>query len=1327
MSRRAKLLLRCVGAAVALCLIAVLSGIAVLRSAWFQDRVRERIVSEVERGTGGRAEIGSFRFDWHTMTAEVAPFVLHGLEPSDARPLFRADSIRVGLKIVSMIERSIDIQSLAVEKPELTIVVRPDGSTNLPQPRIPRTPGSLAEQVLKLAIRRVALNNGFIEYNQQRFPLQVHGEHLTASLVYDFQGPRYHGDISFSPLHVTAGLANDLSFDLSASVAIDKEGVRILQSQLRMPHSNVDLSGTMLNWASPVADLAVRANIAVADVQRPLALEFSDRGDVAFNGRLSFSASGLRLAGRTAGRGIDLRTSSFNLDGASFSANTVLTQSGVDLTGAVFSALGGSFQGRVAIDHWKNFLVDGQARDISIRQLVQAQTARVPPWEGTLGGPLSASGALTAQGVRDVVAEAVVDIAPVASGAGVSGRLDVNYDQAAGVLRLGQSQITLGQSRVTVEGTLGQVLSVNVDSPDLDELMPLLALARVEPPDRIPVTLAGGSSARVTATVQGPLDDPAIRGHAELGAFVYAKQNFNHLAANFQLTRRSLDVHDLDVTHDQMQLNGHGQLGLRDWRVASASEVAGAFSVRDGDLARLIAEARKTWPASGSFSGSFTLAGTYGRPVVQGRANATNVTAWREHFTSAQVDFRYTPDSIEVTSGAADAARGHVQFSGEWQTDGALAFQVSGAGVSLEDIAHVRDLGGALGGKAELTASGTARVAKQHVDLQSLKGSLAVRDATVNGKPLGTFSIAAGTTGDTLKVTAEGNLRESQVRASGEWKLESNYPGNAKLDFAPVSFATIDGIVSAARNEPPHDLPFCGTVTGSASLSGPLADTAQLHGEVRLERVQMTPNPDVQGRAAAPDVTLQNASPVVLAVTQTGADIRDARFSATDTELEVRGRIGLGAQNPWNAVVNGSINLRILQLFNSDLLASGRSTVRATIRGSLDNPQLNGSLELQNASLYLADLPNGVDKANGVIVFDRTRATIQTLSAETGGGRISFTGFVGFAAPLLTYHVGARADDVRYRSQGASVTVDAALDLTGTSKSSLVSGNMTVSKASFNPSTDIGSILAQAGKPVSTPAESNPYFQGLQFDLRVESAANLELQTSLARGVQAEANLHITGTPQRPVVIGNLSVSQGRVEFFGNHYTINRGEVHFYNQLKIDPVVDLDLETRERGVTVDIILNGPLNRLNLSYRSDPPLKSEQIVALLTVGRTPNAPGELSSTQASGQTGFLSSGSNALLQQAITAPSNGRLEQFFGVSHIKIDPQDSDITSVPQAHLSLEQQISKDVTLTYTTNLARTQEQFIQFEWDLSSNWSVVAVRDENGFFGVDFQYRKRFK
>ena len=46
---------------------------------------------------------------------------------------------------------------------------------------------------------------------------------------------------------------------------------------------------------------------------------------------------------------------------------------------------------------------------------------------------------------------------------------------------------------------------------------------------------------------------------------------------------------------------------------------------------------------------------------------------------------------------------------------------------------------------------------------------------------------------------------------------------------------------------------------------------------------------------------------------------------------------------------------------------------------------------------------------------------------------------------------------------------------------------------------------------------------------------------------------------------------------------------------------------------------------------------------------------------------------------------------------------------------------------YITNLARTNEQIWRIQWDINRRWSAIATREENGVFGIDFQYRKRFK
>lgn len=107
--------------------------------------------------------------------------------------------------------------------------------------------------------------------------------------------------------------------------------------------------------------------------------------------------------------------------------------------------------------------------------------------------------------------------------------------------------------------------------------------------------------------------------------------------------------------------------------------------------------------------------------------------------------------------------------------------------------------------------------------------------------------------------------------------------------------------------------------------------------------------------------------------------------------------------------------------------------------------------------------------------------------------------------------------------------------------------------------------------------------------------------------------------------------------------------------------------------------------------------------------------------------FLATGANTLISQAIATPVSSRLQRFFGVSKLKIDPMLTGLEGTPQARLTIEQQISPNITLTYVTNLTETQQQIVRLEWDFSRQWSVVAVRDANGIFGIDFNYKKRFK
>ena len=209
-------------------------------------------------------------------------------------------------------------------------------------------------------------------------------------------------------------------------------------------------------------------------------------------------------------------------------------------------------------------------------------------------------------------------------------------------------------------------------------------------------------------------------------------------------------------------------------------------------------------------------------------------------------------------------------------------------------------------------------------------------------------------------------------------------------------------------------------------------------------------------------------------------------------------------------------------------------------------------------------------------------------------------------------------------------------------------------------------------------------------------------------------------------MLGRVNVTQGELVFFGNKYSISQGSVSFFNPGKIEPVLNVDLETKARGVDVVLTLSGPLNKLNVTYRSDPPLQFSDILALLATGRTPSDPTLAINSNGQSQS-FDQLGANTLIGQAIANPVAGRLQRFFGVSRIKIDPQLTGITGSPQARLTIEQQVTPEILFTYITDVSSTSTQLIRVEWAFNPNWSAILIREENGYVGLDFAYKKRFK
>ncbi|MCP5115533.1 MAG: hypothetical protein GY953_32300, partial [bacterium] len=1059
----------------------------------------------------------------------------------------------------------------------------------------------------------------------------------------------------------------------------------------------------------------------------PLGLPVEPEGKANVDGEIELSGSDYGLSARVDGSGLAWQRDRISVPGIGFSADVEADQSAIRVTSLHATALEGSVEGEADVILGQSLRLEGMLDDLAIDRLTPSLRMDNVAYSGVLSGPFEITAKL-GDATSNAAATATLSIMPAPGEHPLEGEVAIEYRQSTGGIRFGPSGIATRSSSIDFSGSIAEGIAVTLETENLDDFLPAMALAMEQTPESFPVKLESGTAA-INGTLAGTWTEPAFNGHLSTGPVSWQGHQVDRLTVDADANANRLQVSNLSLFQERARLRGDGEIALDNWSVNGDSAISGELSLTGAGVKRLLEQAGQEADVDGTLSAAARLGGSVDKPDVLARVHITTPTAYGENFEQLDAELRYLPGRLELNSGILARERGVINFSGayehpadDWKT-GELDFETSGQSLTLAGWTAIREFREGLDASLSWDLKGAAGIQEAKPRLTSLSGALALGDLALEDRRMGDLQLQASTRGTNVSVDGSAVLTGSKIALGAEWSLRGNSFGLGQVSFTGLSFDSLKDV--GLFGGPDADIYIAGEMDGEVGFTGPILEPRLWRGMAKVTRLEVIPTAG-DAPESEQDLTLRNSGPLIFAIDPKGISIESARMVSEKTDLNATGTLAFGRKNPWNLALKGTMELSVLSAMKSDLLASGTSTIDTVVRGSLLEPQVNGRLEFENASFHLQDLPNGLEQVNGAIIFDRTRATFESFSSRSGGGDLELAGFILFGGEELVYRLQANAAGVRVRyPEGVSTVFDASLDFTGTSTRSLLSGEVSVTRAAFNPSTDLGSMLAETASPMPPAEITNPFLRGMGFDIKVVTAGGAEFMTSLTRDIEMEADLVLRGGPARPVVIGHVSVNQGQVVFFGNKYDITQGEIRFFNPVKIEPVVAMDLETRVRGYTVMINFTGPMDKLNFSYRSDPPLESKEIIALLTVGRAPGQ--EQSGLGGSGASqSFLQAGGNTLLGQALAAPVSDRLQRFFGVSRIKIDPQLTGVENTPETKLTIEQQISRDITLTYVTNLARTQQQIVRIEWNFSKEWSVYAVRDSNGVFGMDFIYRRRF-
>ena len=724
------------------------------------------------------------------------------------------------------------------------------------------------------------------------------------------------------------------------------------------------------------------------------------------------------------------------------------------------------------------------------------------------------------------------------------------------------------------------------------------------------------------------------------------------------------------------------------------------------------------YPIDGPAYGQIRLFGAYRAPFGVGRIRLDAGEAYGEAFDRAEANLRF--DGVGVWLGGLSITQGTGEVTGvmhvEW--DGTYSVNADARGLDVSRARLLGNLGVPVSGRLDAAISGSGAFDLPRYEIRGAITDLAVEGADV-GQLTGRIAV------DDTVLAVELEAASPNVAVSGSGRIDLGDETQSDLRFN-VTNTRLDPFIRTIQPDLPDDASL--VASGTARVGGPLGDVERMEVEVTVDQLTL----------ALFDYLVSNDGPVRLSLDDSVVKVDRMRLHGEGTAMRIGGELSL-ADERLALELDGDANLGILQGLVADVRSRGAMRLAAQIGGSFSDPILSGEATIFDGRLRHLSLPHALDAVNGRVSLEPGGVSFDELAAELGGGPVRFGGRVG----LEGYRVGdinltasGRNIALRY-PEGIRSRVDAELTLRGSVDAATLGGVVTVQDAIWMELLQSdGGLFDLSGAGATTVAGAPAATMPLQFDLRIEAPSSLRISDNRAQ-VVASADLTLTGSYDRPALLGNAEIERGQIYFEGNRYRITRGNIAFTNPLEIEPTFDVEAETdiRVPGQTyrVTLGLNGTLDRLEQpSLESDPPLQQAEIIGLLLGDVRDPQQAEirsLRSPEASQQERLLQAAGAGLLNN----PLGGVMERSLGVDNFEITPSLDDPTArqsaqlVPTARVRIGKRISDRAYLTFSRAVSGSnQDLIVMLEYDASDGLSWVLSQNEDRTYAVDVRFRHAF-
>ena len=834
--------------------------------------------------------------------------------------------------------------------------------------------------------------------------------------------------------------------------------------------------------------------------------------------------------------------------------------------------------------------------------------------------------------------------------------------------------------------------------------------------------------------IRGKLNSPDVDGRLSLGSLIVNGNDLGSLTASLVATPSEVRVADGKLTTKDgggIQFNLHApRTGENNISVEATLDRADA-----GMLLALVPKSSSTTSfkvedTDSKVSGSIKISGIPKAMVGSADLKFAAGRLAGEPFESIVARATFDGPNVNLENVDARFNAGHITARGSINVETKIGdLEVTGQGIELSRIATLSGKPALqnLTGTADLTAHVAGNFFEKEYSSYQVTFNVHGKDVSLNGRPLGTLELIGRTENKQLNVTFTTGVFGGEQTVNARVDLTNDQlPATIEATFNGADLTKVLAIALPNAN-----VKLTGRATGTIKASGNLLDE---DGYPSLQGLRGTADFS-ELSFKVEDIALAAVAPFTVRLSANELIFDHAQLTGTGTNISLDGSLAVAEGGKESLGVNGRLNLRVLNGLSPDIFLSGTGDIAVRVSGSYSQPRVNGTASLNGASVA-ALVGNDrwqVSNIKSVLRFTADQAQIESFAGTLGGGRLTASGgalLEGFAVDRFLFSI--HADNVTAPfPQDFSSTLDADVEIKGDAKEQLIGGVVNLIRAEYTKDIELANLINRRQESIEEGGEISFVRTARFADLRVEGRNALVVRNNLADLV-GSVSLQINGPIKDPVIAGRITASSGTLTFRNDRYEIKRAFMDLPPRRGADPLVNIEAESEIRGYRVIIDLTGPLSQPQAAVRSEPALPQADVVSLITTGTLSSGD---TSTSALAQSG-LGTATSLLTDALINAPAQRATNKLFGLSRFEINPVIGGRAGAnPGARLTLGKRISKELSVTYSTNVTSDPNQILSVEYRVSDRLSFIAqyeqastqqISSRNNSFSFEIRFRKRF-